>query len=86
MPFSFYDRLQGIVTSMSQIPTFRCCFRNIVKLLYIEAIQAGTGNHIGGILKARYSGKRSSGRGNRKDRYENDDIVGNRAYENEDVV
>ena len=58
-----------------------------MKLLYIEAIQAGTSvNHIGGILKARYSGKISSGRGNRKDRYENYDVVGNRAYENEDVV
>ncbi|XWS47285.1 hypothetical protein CRYUN_Cryun14cG0139400 [Craigia yunnanensis] len=80
-------RLQGIVASMSRIPTFRRRFRNSVKLLYIEAIQAGTSvNHIGGILKARYSGKMSSGRRNRKDRYENDDVVGNRAYGNEDVV
>ncbi|XVE78272.1 hypothetical protein DITRI_Ditri13aG0131400 [Diplodiscus trichospermus] len=80
-------RLQGIVASMSRIPTFRRRFRNSVKLLYIEAIQSGaSANHIGGILKARYSGKISSGRGNRKDGYENDDVVGNRANENEDVV
>ena len=72
---------------MSRIPTFRRRFRNLLKSLYIEAIQAGTSvNHIGGILKARYSGNKSSGRGNRKDRCENDDIVGNITYENEDVV
>lgn len=71
---------------MSRIPTFRRRFRNVVKLLYIEAIEAGTSpNHIGGILKARHSGKISSERRNRKDRYEND-VVGNTAYENEDVV
>ncbi|XWS31113.1 hypothetical protein CRYUN_Cryun23aG0049800 [Craigia yunnanensis] len=80
-------RLQGIVASMSRIPTFWRRFRNLLKLLFIEAIQTGSSaNHIGGILKARDSGKRSSGRENRKDRYENDDIVGNIAYENEDVV
>lgn len=79
-------RLQGIIASMSRIPTFRRRFRNVVKLLYIEAIEAGTSpNHIGGILKARHSGKISSERRNRKDRYEND-VVGNTAYENEDVV
>jgi hypothetical protein len=52
-------RLQGIVASMSRIPTFRRRFRNLVKVLYIEAIQAGaSGNHIGGILKARYGSKK----------------------------
>ncbi|XVF31947.1 hypothetical protein REPUB_Repub17cG0039000 [Reevesia pubescens] len=80
-------RLQGIVASMSRIPTFRRRFRNLVKLLYIETVQAGaSANHIGGILKTRNSGKISSGRGNRKERYGNVDVVGNRAYENEDVV
>lgn len=40
---------------MSRIPTFRRRFRNLVKVLYIEAIQAGaSANHIGGILKAIY--------------------------------
>ncbi|EOX93588.1 Uncharacterized protein TCM_002466 isoform 2 [Theobroma cacao] len=79
-------RLQGIVASMSWIPTFHRCIRNLVKLLYIEAIQAGaSANHIGGILKARYSGKISSGRGDRKDRYENN-AERDRTNENEDVV
>lgn len=85
--FSFYDRLQGIVASMSRIPTFRRRFRNLVKLLYIEAIQADASvHHIGGILKARLSGRRSSGKGNKKDGYENDYARGNEANENLDVV
>jgi hypothetical protein len=33
-------RLQGIVASMSRMPTFRRRFRNLVKVLYIEALQA----------------------------------------------
>ncbi|KAG8489509.1 hypothetical protein CXB51_017554 [Gossypium anomalum] len=80
-------RLQGIVASMSRIPTFRRRFRNLVKLLYIEAIQADASvHHIGGILKARLSGQRSSGKGSKKDGYENDDAKGNKANENLDVV
>ncbi|XP_024960270.1 uncharacterized membrane protein At3g27390 isoform X3 [Cynara cardunculus var. scolymus] len=34
-------RLQGIVGSMSRMPTFRRKFKNLVKLLYLEALQAG---------------------------------------------
>ncbi|XP_047971645.1 uncharacterized membrane protein At3g27390 isoform X1 [Salvia hispanica] len=34
-------RLQGIVGSMSRLPTFRRRFRNLVKVLYVEAIQTG---------------------------------------------
>ncbi|OMO89626.1 putative Membrane protein [Corchorus olitorius] len=81
-------RLQGIVSSMSRIPTFRRRFRNLVKLLYIEAIQANASdNHIGGIPKAlRYGGKRSSGKADRKDKHETHEVVKNRAYQNEDVV
>lgn len=37
--FRFF-RLQGIVASMSRIPTFRRRFKNLVKVLYIEALQA----------------------------------------------
>ncbi|KAL5794371.1 hypothetical protein ACOSP7_002965 [Xanthoceras sorbifolium] len=49
-------RLQGIVASVSRVPTFWRRFRNLVKLLYIEALQAGaSSNHIGGILKSRYN-------------------------------
>ncbi|KAK8717832.1 hypothetical protein V6N13_045086 [Hibiscus sabdariffa] len=81
-------RLQGIVASMSRIPTFRRRFRNLVKLLYIEAVQAAdaSAHHIGGILKARHGGRRSSGKGNKKVRYENDDAVVNKATANEDLV
>ncbi|KAI3703946.1 hypothetical protein L1987_74143 [Smallanthus sonchifolius] len=34
-------RLQGIVGSMSRMPTFRRKFGNLVKVLYLEAFQAG---------------------------------------------
>lgn len=34
-------RLQGMVVSMSRIPTFRRRFRNLVKVLYLEALQTG---------------------------------------------
>lgn len=45
-------RLQGMVASMSRIPTFRRRFMNLVKVLYIEALQTGaSGNRAGGILK-----------------------------------
>ncbi|CAI8597889.1 unnamed protein product [Vicia faba] len=43
-------RLQGIVALMSRMPTFRRRFRNLVKVLYIEALQASAsakeGNNI----------------------------------------
>ncbi|AES71753.2 uncharacterized membrane protein At3g27390 [Medicago truncatula] len=43
-------RLQGIGSSMSRMPTFRRKFRNLVKILYIEALQASAsakeGNNI----------------------------------------
>ncbi|KAH7576588.1 hypothetical protein JRO89_XS01G0114200 [Xanthoceras sorbifolium] len=54
-------RLQGIVASVSRVPTFWRRFRNLVKLLYIEALQAGaSSNHIGGILKSRFQTRVSS--------------------------
>lgn len=34
-------RLQGIVGSLSRVPTFRRRFKNLVKVLYLEAIQTG---------------------------------------------
>nr|GMD86860.1 uncharacterized membrane protein At3g27390 [Ipomoea batatas] len=34
-------RLQGIVSSLSRIPTFQRRFKNLVKLLYMEAIEIG---------------------------------------------
>ena len=39
--FHFAYRLQGMVGSMSRMPTFRRKFKNLVKLLYLEALQAG---------------------------------------------
>ncbi|XP_076946402.1 putative membrane protein At3g27390 [Bidens hawaiensis] len=38
---SVIRRLQGIVGSLSRMPTFRRRFRNLVKVLYLEALQAG---------------------------------------------
>lgn len=42
------------MASLSRIPTFRRRFRNLVKLLYLEALQASASdNHMGGILASR---------------------------------
>lgn len=38
-PHSWF-RLLGIVALMSRMPTFRRRFRNLVKVLYIEGLQA----------------------------------------------
>lgn len=62
-------RLQGIVASMSRIPTFRRRFRNLIKILYIEAIQiSASANHIGGITQHRHNNNSSAGIGDVKDR------------------
>ncbi|KAL0320034.1 UNVERIFIED_CONTAM: putative membrane protein [Sesamum radiatum] len=56
-------RLQGIVGSMSRLPTFRRRFKNLVKVLYVEAIQTGlVDKHIAGSSK---SGRHLFGRGRR---------------------
>lgn len=53
-------RLQGIVASMSRMPTFRRRFRNLIKVLYIEALQAGaSASHIGGTLIPKHREKGS---------------------------
>nr|GEZ76579.1 uncharacterized membrane protein At3g27390 [Tanacetum cinerariifolium] len=54
-------RLQGIVGSMSRMPTFRRKFKNLVKVLYLEALQAGiiATPPEGGDLKRRLSGQGS---------------------------
>ncbi|KAK4276210.1 hypothetical protein QN277_019181 [Acacia crassicarpa] len=50
-------RLQGIVVSLSRIPTFRRRFRNVVKHLYVEALHASaSGSHVGGNLIPKNSG------------------------------
>ncbi|KAG9448494.1 hypothetical protein H6P81_008459 [Aristolochia fimbriata] len=38
---AIFRRLQGIVGSMSRLPTFRRRFRNLVKVLYVEALESG---------------------------------------------
>ncbi|KAI4347820.1 hypothetical protein L6164_008599 [Bauhinia variegata] len=49
-------RLQGIVASLSRIPTFRRRFKNLVKVLYIEALQVtASDGHVGGIVIPRNS-------------------------------
>ncbi|PWA41892.1 hypothetical protein CTI12_AA549900 [Artemisia annua] len=57
-------RLQGIVGSMSRMPTFRRKFKNLVKVLYLEALQAGiiATPPQGGGLKRRLSGQGSIGK------------------------
>ncbi|XP_024440182.2 uncharacterized membrane protein At3g27390 isoform X2 [Populus trichocarpa] len=79
-------RLQGIVASMSRFPTFRRRFRNMLKVLYVEAIQAGaSASHIGVALKSKYTGKSLIESGSGEGRNETDEVV-NEAYDNGDVV
>ncbi|GER48261.1 membrane protein [Striga asiatica] len=59
-------RLQGIVESMSRLPTYRRRFRNLVKVLYVEAIE--TALPIGGAPRSGVRGRLFFGRGGRKDR------------------
>lgn len=58
-----------------------------MKVLYIEAVQAGaSGNHIGGILEARYGSKKWI---QDEDRNNGDETVNEgerRAYDNGNVV
>lgn len=83
---SIIRRLQGIVAPMSWIPTFRRRFRNLVKVLYIEAIQAGASdNHIGGILTSINSGRRQQSE-DRKDRNETINNGEHSAYDIGNIV
>ncbi|KAK3444571.1 hypothetical protein EUGRSUZ_A01381 [Eucalyptus grandis] len=57
-------RLQGIVASMSRLPTFRRRFRNLVKVLYIEAVPAASSaNRVGGIGISKSGNGRDSSTG-----------------------
>jgi len=57
MHFIFF-RLQEIVASMSRLSTFRRRFRNLIKVLYIEALQPGASAiHIGGTVVLKHSEK-----------------------------
>ncbi|CAN1127877.1 Uncharacterized membrane protein At3g27390 [Linum perenne] len=54
-------RLQGIVASMSRVPTFRRRFKNLVKVLSIEAIQVdASSKRMGGVLSSNSKGISSS--------------------------
>lgn len=54
---AIFRRLQGIVASMSRMPTFRRRFTNLVKVLYLEAIETGTISQEEGSSKSK--GKKS---------------------------
>lgn len=57
----FCFRLQGLVASISRIPTFRRRFQNLVKMLYLEALQAyASANRMGGFLEPRNGNKKNS--------------------------
>ncbi|KAJ7964660.1 Steroid nuclear receptor ligand-binding [Quillaja saponaria] len=80
-------RLLGIVASMSRIPTFRRRFRNMVKVLYIEALQtSASACHIGGIIKPRFGDKRKMQNAGRTNGDEPVSKEEQRAYDNGNVV
>lgn len=57
-------RLQGIVGSMSRMPTFRRRYRNLVKVLCVEAIQNGIlRSEVGEIIITRNGVKKSAEKG-----------------------
>nr|GMC48588.1 uncharacterized membrane protein At3g27390 [Ipomoea batatas]GMD32016.1 uncharacterized membrane protein At3g27390 [Ipomoea batatas]GMD38556.1 uncharacterized membrane protein At3g27390 [Ipomoea batatas] len=73
-------RLQGIVSSLSRIPTFRRRFKNLVKLLYMEAIEIGLIVSYANIEGATKSGH---GNGSRCSNGRDDSKDGNASPENE---
>lgn len=52
-------RLRGIVASLSHLPTFRRRFRNLVKVLYVEAVASD--DRVGGVAVLVESDKKSPG-------------------------
>ncbi|GFZ05390.1 hypothetical protein Acr_17g0009620 [Actinidia rufa] len=73
-------RLQGIVCSMSRMPTFRRRFKNLVKVLCIEAIESGTlSNDVGGRLKTGYGGNQKNGEATTSDSSEHRSTIGIRS-------
>ncbi|XP_059661295.1 uncharacterized membrane protein At3g27390 [Cornus florida] len=80
-------RLQGIVGSMSRMPTFRRRFRNLVKVLCLEAIQRGilSDDRVVESLKSRY-GKTFNGNEDRKDRDAPGERSGRGAFDNGNIV
>lgn len=54
--------------SMSRIPTFRRRFRNLVKIVYLEAMQEGVlASHDAGTLRLWQDKKHHRGRGRKKE-------------------
>ncbi|OIT00027.1 PREDICTED: uncharacterized membrane protein At3g27390 isoform X1 [Nicotiana attenuata] len=67
-------RLQGIVGSLSRVPTFRRRFKNLVKVLYLEAIQIGlVADNDGGSSKAGNSNRRQRVKGDRRNKDEREE-------------
>ncbi|KAM7492443.1 hypothetical protein LguiA_035364 [Lonicera macranthoides] len=80
-------RLQGIVGSLSRIPTFRRRFKNLVKILYLEAIETGLlGNQGGGSLNPKHGGKRFIHRGDKKQMIEAGEPSGQDVHDNSNIV
>ncbi|XP_016474734.1 putative membrane protein At3g27390 [Nicotiana tabacum] len=67
-------RLQGIVGSLSRVPTFRRRFKNLVKVLYLEAIQIGlVADNDGGSSKAGNSNRRQRVKGDTRNKDEGEE-------------
>ncbi|KAF8409789.1 hypothetical protein HHK36_005868 [Tetracentron sinense] len=80
-------RMQGLVASMSRIPTFRRRFKNLVKVLYMEAVETGAmGNQDGGSSKTRYGGKRLVGHEDKRNEDAAGDEARSRTYDNGNIV
>lgn len=61
---------------MSRVPTFRRRFRNLVKVLYLEAVQAvASGSHVGGILNLKKGNKNLMGSEDGKESKGGEEIV-----------
>ncbi|XP_077216994.1 putative membrane protein At3g27390 isoform X2 [Tasmannia lanceolata] len=82
---AIFRRLQGIVTSMSLIPTFRRRFRNLVKVLYVEAIATGALSSDQESNKSKGDTSRSNNHGDKQDEEVAENKVGTRPFDNGDI-
>ena len=82
MNVSLFPRLEGIVGSLSRFPTFRRRFKNLVRILYLEAMQNGLSSDrvIGRLNSGSYT-KQFRGRGRQKS-----DEIGQSIHDNVDNV
>lgn len=79
--------MQGIIGSLSRIPTFRRRFKNLVKVLYLEAIETGLlGNQGGGSLNSKNGGKRFIRCGDKKQMIAAGEPSGQDVHNNSNIV